>query len=98
MPEEDTKTNAPAMPDLHAGNAAPFICRALKVPGCVLLVSHESGMIQTIAHGVTHARANEMLSRAIQINLNQLDCFVEDQQAEQALARLGQVEGSEVAQ
>jgi hypothetical protein len=89
MPDE--KRIHPALPDLHAGNVAPALCHKLCIPGCILLTSNADGTIMMIAHGVNHARANEMLSRGMQINLNQHDEFVRhgmagaDAQAQQAL-------------
>lgn len=73
MPDEKTTPPSPALPDLHPGNVAPFLCKRLGVPGVIVLLSHENGVIQTLAHNVTHERANEMLSRGVQINLNQHD-------------------------
>lgn len=73
MPE-DLKN--PAIPDIHPGNAGPLLCKALCVPGMILLTSNDDGTIGLIAHGIGHARANEMLSRGVQINLNQHDEMV----------------------
>jgi len=75
MPDE-TMNQAPALPDLHPGNVAPLLCKKLCVPGVIVLLSNEDGSMMQIAHGVTHLRANEMLSRGMQINLNQHDEFV----------------------
>lgn len=61
----------PAIPDLHAGNITPFVAHQLKIPGCIVLVSNEDGTIGLTAHGVNHARANEMLSVGIFMNLSQ---------------------------
>lgn len=58
-------------PDLHMGNVAPFLCKKLAVPGCIVLLSNEDGTVALSAHGVNHARANEMLSIGIHINLSQ---------------------------
>ena len=76
MAEETTTSQPPLLPDLHPGNVAPLLCKKLCVPGCILLTSNEDGTIMMIAHGVNHARANEMLSRGMQINLNQHDDHV----------------------
>lgn len=84
MPE-DLKTN-PALPDIHPGNVAPLLCKRLCIPGLVLMTSNEDGTIGLIAHGVTHARANEMLSRGVQMNLNQHDDMVRDGLAGEAAA------------
>ena len=74
----DPTNEANTLPDVHPGNLAPLLCHRLGIPGCVVLLSFENGTIMQIAHGVTHARANEMLSRGVQINLNQHDEFVRD--------------------
>jgi hypothetical protein len=90
MAEETTKP-APGIPDVHPGNVAPMLCKKLCVPGLLLLLSMEDGTIMQIAHGVSHARAAEMLSRGTQINLNQHDEHVRqgmagaDAQSHQAL-------------
>ena len=75
MPDDEKQ---PTLPDLHPGNVAPAICHKLGVPGCILLTSNHDGTIMMIAHGINHARAAEMLSRGMQINLNQHDEFVRD--------------------
>lgn len=59
------------VPDLHLGNSAPFLAHRLAVPGCIVITSAEDGSIGLTAHGVNHARANEMLSVAIYMNLQQ---------------------------
>ncbi len=64
------------LPDVHPGNVAPLLCTRLGVPGVIVMISNEDGTISMIAHGISHARANEMLSRGVQINLNQHDDFV----------------------
>ena len=70
MAEETTK---PAMPDIRIDNVAPLLCEKLGVPGVIVITSHEDGMLMMFAHGVNHHRANECLSRCIQLNLNQHD-------------------------
>lgn len=59
------------IPDLHAGNIAQFAAHRLKVPGVIVLVSNEDGTIGMSAAGVNHARANEMFSVGIYMNLDQ---------------------------
>ena len=76
MPDDPTPNQTPSMPDVHPGNVAPLLCKKLCVPGCILLTSNDDGSMMLISHGVSHARANEIMSRAIQINLNQHDEFV----------------------
>ena len=58
-------------PDLHMGNIAQFAAHRLKVPGVIVLVSNEDGTIGMSAAGVNHARANEMFSVGIYMNLDQ---------------------------
>lgn len=58
-------------PDLHPGNVAPFLAKKLAVSGVIVLLSNEDGTVQLVAHGVNHARANEMLSVGIYVNLDQ---------------------------
>lgn len=72
MPDETNDQRA-ALPDMHPGNVAPMLCKNLCVPGCIVLTSNADGSMMMVAHGIEHARANEMLSRAVQINLNQHD-------------------------
>lgn len=98
MAEEQASaaTHAPALPDMHPGNVAPMVCKQLGVPGVVMITSNADGTMMMIAHGVNHARANEMLSRSVQINLNQHDEFVRqgmaglDAQAHQAFIDSGE--------
>lgn len=93
MPEE--KQPELTLPDVHAGNVAPLLCKKLCIPGVIILLSHADGTIMQIAHGVSHARANEMLSRGVQINLNQHDEHVRAGLAgEQAQAHQALLEGS----
>jgi hypothetical protein len=58
-------------PDLHPNNVAPFLAKKLAAPGVIVLLSHSDGTVQLVAHGVNHARANEMLSVGIYVNLDQ---------------------------
>ncbi len=76
MSGPETETAKPAVPnaavpDLHFGNIAPFAAKRLAVPGVIVLVSNEDGTIGMTGHGVNHARANEMLSVGIHLNLSQ---------------------------
>jgi len=84
------------LPDVHPGNVAPLLCHRLGIPGCIVLLSMADGTIMQIAHNVTHARANEMLSRGVQINLNQHDEAVREgmagHEAAQHLAALDAVQ------
>jgi len=88
MPEDQTPQ---LLPDVHPGNVAPLLCKKLCIPGVLIITSNEDGSMMMIAHGVSHARAAEMLSRGTQINLNQHDDLVRqgvagaDAQAAQAL-------------
>lgn len=88
---DEPKNETPGLPDVHPGNVAPLLCKKLCVPGVIVITSNEDGTMMMIAHGVAHARAAEMLSRATQINLNQHDEFVRqglagaDAQTQQAL-------------
>jgi len=59
------------IPDLHFGNIAAFATKRLAVAGVIVLVSNEDGTIGMTGHGVNHARANEMLSVGIHLNLSQ---------------------------
>jgi len=67
----DPNSPAQGIPDLHAGNIAQFAAHRLKVPGVIVLISNEDGTIGMSAAGVNHARANEMFSVGIYMNLNQ---------------------------
>lgn len=67
----DPRNPQPEIPDLHFGNIAPFAAKRLAVPGVIVLVSNEDGTIGMTAHGINHARANEMLSVGIHLNLSQ---------------------------
>ena len=62
--------------DLHTRNVAPFVAHKLGVPGLLLLTINADGTTSLMAHGVNHAVASMMLSRAVQMNLNQHDEFV----------------------
>lgn len=68
----------PGAPDLHAGNVAPFVAHKLAAPGAIVLISNADGTVQLCSHGVNHARANEMLSVGIFINLDQHYSAVRD--------------------
>lgn len=70
MPSQDQAPIA-GVPDLHMGNIAPFTAKKLAVPGVLILISNEDGTIGMTAHGLNHARANEMLSVGIFMNLEQ---------------------------
>ena len=72
--EKDPLTGLPK--DLHIANFAPALCKRLAVPGLIALLSNDDGSVMVISHGVNHARAAEMLSRGVQINLNQHDEYV----------------------
>ena len=72
--EKDPLTGLPL--DLHIANFAPALCKRLAVSGMITLLSNDDGSIMMISHGITHARAAEMLGRGVQINLNQHDEFV----------------------
>ena len=61
---------------LNLNNIAQFVCDALQVPGCIVLVSNEDNTIGFTGGGITNARANEMLSVGIHINLTQHDANV----------------------
>src|SRR5471032_619701 len=67
----DPNNQKAAAYDLHPGNIAAFTAHQLAVPGVIVLVSNDDGTIGLLAHGVKHARANEMLSVGIHMNLSQ---------------------------
>lgn len=66
----------PDLPDLHLGNVAPAICHKLKVPGCMVLLMGTDGTISMAGYGMNHAKANELLSVGIHLNLSQHDELV----------------------
>lgn len=70
MPDLNDTPNA-GVPDLHMGNIAPFTAKKLAVPGVLILISNEDGTIGMTAHGLNHARAQEMLSVGTYMNLDQ---------------------------
>lgn len=72
MPEE----NKGLPQDLHLGNIAPAVCHKLGVPGCLVIVMHEDGTVGMSGHGINHAKANELLSVGIHLNLSQHDDMV----------------------
>jgi hypothetical protein len=79
------------MPDaiapLNHETAPQFVCDQLGVPGCIILISCADGSIGLSAHGVNHARANELLSVGIHINLTQHDQLVRAGAAGEAAQR-----------
>lgn len=107
MSAPETETAKPAVtpaavPDLHFGNIAPFLCKRLAVPGVIVLVSNEDGTIGTTGHGVNHARANEMLSVGIHLNLSQhydaIRAGAAGAEAQEHIAALDHFERKEVVQ
>ncbi|QOR55273.1 MAG: hypothetical protein SHS37scaffold220_42 [Phage 67_12] len=93
---DEPKNETPGLPDVHPGNVAPMLCKKLCVPGVIVITSNEDGSMMMIAHGVTHARAAEMLSRGTQINLNQHDDHVRAGEAgPEAAANQALVDGVE---
>jgi hypothetical protein len=69
----------PDFPDtLDFSSAAQYVCEKLGVSGCVLVTSHPDGSVGFMGHGVNHAKANELLSVGIHINLTQHDQMVRD--------------------
>lgn len=72
MPEEAAVQQAP----LTLETAAQAVVQGLRAEGAMVILSHADGSMTMLAHGVNHWRANEMLSRSIQMNLNQHDQFV----------------------
>ena len=68
----------PGAIDLHAGNVAQFVAHRVAAPGSIVLISNADGTVQLCSHGVNHARANEMLSVGIFINLDQHYSAVRD--------------------
>lgn|SRR5574340_1799266 len=66
----------PDLPDLHLDNVAPAICHKLKVPGCMVLLMGTDGTISMAGYGMNHAKANELLSVGIHLNLMQHDELV----------------------
>lgn len=90
------------VPDLHFGNIAPFITKRLAVPGVIVLVSNEDGTIGMTGHGINHARANEMLSVGIHLNLSQhynaIRAGAAGAEAQEHLAALDHFERKEVVQ
>lgn len=59
--------------DIHLGNVAPALCHKLKVAGCVVLTLNHDGTIGMTGHNVNHAKANELLSVGIHMNLTQME-------------------------
>lgn len=62
-----------SIPDIHLGNAAQFIAHRMRVEGAVIVTLNENGSFGFTGYGVTHAKANEMLSVGIHINLTQME-------------------------
>lgn len=90
------------IPDLHGGNIAQFAKHHLKVPGVIVLISNEDGTIGMSAAGVNHARANEMFSVGIYMNLDQHYQLIRQgaagQEARDHLEALDEFERKEVTQ
>lgn len=66
----------PPLPDLHMGNVAQAVCHKMAVAGCIVLTANHDGTIGMSGANVNNFVANEMLSRGIQMNLNQHDEYV----------------------
>lgn len=54
------------------------VAELLDIPGCLILESNADGTIGMTAHGINHARANEMLSVGIHMNLSQHYAAIRD--------------------
>lgn len=99
-----SQPEAPAavVPDLHFGNIAPFAAKRLAVPGVIVITSNEDGTIGLTAHGVNNARANEMLSVSIYLNLQQhydhIRMGAAGQEAAEHIRELDNFERKEVVQ
>ena len=98
----DPKPAVSETPDLHFGNIAPFTAKKLAVPGVIVLISNEDGTIGMTGHGINHARANEMLSVGIHLNLSQHYELIRQgaagQDAAARIAELDHFERKEVTQ
>ncbi|MDE2353838.1 MAG: hypothetical protein KGL17_02335 [Betaproteobacteria bacterium] len=66
----------PPLPDLHMGNVAAAVCHKMAAAGAIVLIANHDGTIGMSGANVNNFLANEMLSRGIQMNLNQHDEFV----------------------
>lgn len=67
----------PDFPDqLEFSSVAQLVCERLGIPGCMIVTNHPDGSIGYAGHGVNHAKANELLSVGIHINLTQHDDLV----------------------
>jgi len=75
----------------NADTIAQFVCDNLGIPGCVVLISCADGSIGLMAHGVNHAKANELLSVGIHINLTQHDQLVRAGAAGEAAQRQAEI-------
>lgn len=75
---EETTTDAPpaAPPAMTIATAPQTVCEQLGVAGALVITRAEDGTMMLLGHGVNHHAANEMLSRAMQVNLNQHDELV----------------------
>lgn len=63
---------------LDLSSAPQLLCDELDVPGCIVIVAYPDGSIGFNGCGVNHAKANELLSVGIHINLSHHDAMVRD--------------------
>lgn len=69
MPTEQENDGLPA--DVHIGNMAVAVTHRLRAQGSIVILWNHDGTISFCGHGLTHAKANELLSVGIHINLSQ---------------------------
>ena len=75
--EQEPETQKDTLPyDLHIGNLAVAVAHRMRVKGVVIIAQNQDDTISFCGHGLTHAKANELLSVGIHINLTQHDDHV----------------------
>lgn len=81
------------IPDLHLGNLPAFAAQRLKVLAVVVLTLNEDGSIGFNGFGANHAKANEMLSVGIYMNLSSMyDAIRQGKAGQDAAAHLEAIE------
>ena len=77
MPDQEPELPKDILPnDLHIGNLAVAVAHKMRVKGVVIIAQNQDDTISFCGHGLTHAKANELLSVGIHINLTQHDDHV----------------------
>jgi|GEM_PF-2495560 len=71
MPTEQENDGLPA--DVHIGNMAVAVAHRLRAKGSIIILWNDDETISFCGHGMSHAKANELLSLGIHINLTQHD-------------------------